>query len=55
MMNDILSGNWNYVRWRIAMQFLLWGVNIAPMGDAQLDLIVAHLEWADKHKGILPP
>lgn len=33
------------IRWRIALQFLLWGAKIAPAGTDRGDLIEVLLDW----------
>lgn len=41
---------WNELRWRISLQFLLWGMKTAPDGDAKGSLIDHHLEWIARCK-----
>ena len=36
---------WTEMRWRVALQFLLWGLKIAPPGDARGKLIDLHEVW----------
>lgn len=38
------------MRWRVALQFILWGAKIAPPGDARGCLIDLHLEWIAESK-----
>jgi len=41
---------WSELRWRVALQFLLWGTKIAPAGDARGYLIDLHLRWIEECK-----
>lgn len=36
---------WAELRWRVALQFVLWGAKIAPAGDAKAAMIEAYLAW----------
>ena len=34
------------IRWRVAMRLIIWGLKIAPAGDARGHLIDACASWA---------
>ena len=39
---------WREVRWRVALQLMLWGMKAAPNGDPKGDLIDRHLSWIER-------
>jgi hypothetical protein len=39
---------WTELRWRVSMQIILWGINLAPQGDAKGALIDAALAWSEE-------
>lgn len=39
---------WRMLRWRVALQLLIWGVRIAPPGVARGSLIDLLIEWIDE-------
>lgn len=41
---------WTEMRWRVALQVILWGLKIAPAGDARCKLIDLHEVWIKECK-----
>jgi hypothetical protein len=41
---------WTDLRWRVALQLVLWGMKVAPDGDAKDALVDSNLKWIGECK-----